>query len=102
MALEADIQRTILDYLSYKGIFHWRQNSGAMVVPGPQRRFMKFGVIGAPDIFVVKNGSIYGLEVKAPKGKQNENQLAFQEGFEKAGGIYKVVRSLEDVQGIGL
>lgn len=73
-----------------------------MVVPGPQRRFMKFGVVGAPDIFVVKNGAIYGLEVKAPKGRQNENQIAFQQGFEKAGGKYYVVRSLEDVQAAGL
>lgn len=99
MAKEADIQRSILDYLSYKRAFHWRQNSGIIPI---RNRVINMGVVGAPDIFVIKNGAIYGLEVKAPKGKQNENQIAFQEGFEKAGGKYYVVRSLEDVQAAGL
>jgi len=63
---------------------------------------MSFGAVGAPDVFVVKDGAIYGLEVKSKIGKQNDNQKVFQEGFEKAGGRYFLVRSLEDVIKIGL
>lgn len=103
MAQEAEIQNTILAYLKYRRVFHWRQNSGAGIMKqGAGTRFIRFGVIGAPDIFVIKDGTIYGLEVKSKVGKQNDNQKEFQEGFEKAGGAYHVVRCLEDVQKIGL
>lgn len=103
MAQEAEIQNTILAYLKYRRIFHWRQNSGAgMMKQGAGMRFIRFGIIGAPDIFVIKDGMIYGLEVKSNVGKMNENQVEFQKGFEEAGGKYHVVRSIEDVQKIGL
>lgn len=103
MAQEADTQKTILQYLQYKGVFCWRQNSGAVAIgEGRARRFMTFGAVGAPDIFVIKDGKVYGLEVKSLVGRQNDNQKAFEEGFVKAGGIYSVVRALEDVQRLGL
>lgn len=102
MAQEADTQKSILDYLVIKKVFHWRQNSGAVSIPGPRNRFVRFGVTGAPDIFAVKDGRIYGLEVKSKVGRLNDNQLQFQIDFERAGGLYFVVRSLEDVLKTGL
>ena len=38
--LEKDIQRTILDYLKMMKVFHWRNNTGA-VVRG--KHFVRFG-----------------------------------------------------------
>lgn len=103
MAQEASTQKTIIEYLGYRKVFHWRQNSGAAAIESKgSRRFMVFGAKGAPDIFAIKDGTIYGLEVKSDVGRQNENQKVFQEGFEKAGGKYYVVRSLREVQLIGL
>lgn len=101
---EREIQKSIIDYLKLKRYCFWRQNSGAMPTSndGYCTRFISFGTPGAPDIFLVKGGKIYGLEVKTPKGKQNDNQIAFQDRFEEAGGIYKVVRSLDDVREMGL
>ena len=92
---ESDIQKSIIDYLTIKKVFFWRQNSGAVVTES--KRFIRMGITGAPDIFIVKNGQIIGLEIKTLKGRQNENQKNFQEMFEKAGGIYYLVRSLDDV-----
>jgi len=101
--LEKAIQKSILDYLGYRQKCFWRNNSGAMVSEYKGRqRFMRFGENGSPDIFVVKNGNIYGLEVKNEKGKQSDSQKEWEDKFTKAGGIYKVVRSLEDVQALGL
>lgn len=100
MEKEADIQRTIIEYLKYKRLFWWRNNSGALKTE--HGGFIRFGATGSPDIFIVKDGKIYGLEVKAEKGKQSDNQLLFQQGFEKAGGLYFVVRSLKDVADIGI
>lgn len=116
--LEKDIQKAILTCLELKRIFHWRNNTGAFKTEGGG--FMKFGQRGSPDIFVVKPGlvdlavsgdyakaggmskfgQIYGIEVKAPKGAQSDFQRAWQAEFEKAGGIYILARSLDEVKKI--
>ncbi len=93
--LEKDIQKAILSYLELKRIFHWRNNTGAFKTEGGG--FMKFGQRGSPDIFVVKAGQIIGLEVKAPKGTQSDYQLSWQISFQEAGGLYYIVRSLDEV-----
>jgi hypothetical protein len=56
---ESETQKAILEWLAWRKIFHCRNNSGA---------------IGSPDIVCVINGQYVGIEVKAPKGKQNESQ----------------------------
>jgi hypothetical protein len=55
------------------------------------------GILGAPDIFCVHKGRCIGIEVKDVKGKQNPNQIIFDENFTNAGGIYIVARSLDDI-----
>jgi len=60
---------------------------------------------GAPDLFAVKKdyingieiGVIYGIECKSAKGKQTEDQRLWQIRFEDAGGVYILVRSLDDL-----
>ncbi len=101
---ESDIQRTILDYLTVKKIFHYRNNSGAMLGSYTSKRsgkkknwFMRFGALGSPDIVCVIGGQYIGIEVKGPEGKQSEHQKEFQENLKKAGGRYILARSLEDV-----
>ena len=92
--------RQILDYLALKGIFHYRQNSGAFVFPehgNAKRKFIRVGALGAPDIICVIKGQYVGIEVKAPKGKQSDHQKAFQQALEAAGGRYVLAYSLEDV-----
>jgi hypothetical protein len=69
---EADVQRATLDYLTLKGIFHYRNNSGAFV--DAQKHFYRFGVLGSPDIVCVVKGQYVGIEVKGSKGKQSDNQ----------------------------
>src|ERR1700721_165734 len=92
---ESDVQRQILDYLTLRGIFHYRNNSGAFV--DSQKHFYRFGALGSPDIICVINGQYVGIEVKAPKGKQSEHQKEFQKQLEAAGGRYLLVYSLDDV-----
>jgi len=96
--LEKYTQKQILDYLEIKKIFHYRNNSGAMITNNNGRRgFLRFGAVGSPDIICVINGIYVGIEVKGDKGKQSENQKTFQENLEKAGGVYILAFSLEDV-----
>jgi hypothetical protein len=92
---ESYVQRQILDYLALKGIFHYRNNSGAF--KRDDGHFYRFGALGSPDIICVIKGQYVGIEVKAPKGKQSEHQKEFQKNLESAGGKYILAYSLDDV-----
>ena len=97
---EADIQRTIIDYLELHRFFFWRQNVGAHKIEsenGGKGRFIRYGWPGLPDLFVIAGKRIVGIEVKAIDGEQSQAQFNFQVNFEKAGGIYILARSVDDV-----
>lgn len=92
---ESQIQGSILDYLSARHVFHYRNNTGAFVRPG-SNSFYRFGVKGAPDIVCVIKGRYVAIECKSKKGRQSESQRDFQEQLEDAGGLYLLVSSLEE------
>jgi hypothetical protein len=92
---ESDLQRTILDYLALRGIFHYRNNSGGF--RDANQHFYRFGAVGSPDIVCVINGQYVGIEVKASKGRQSEHQKEFQRQLEAAGGRYVLAYSMDDV-----
>ena len=95
---EKELQTIIMSWLDLHKIFHYRNNSGAMLkeVNG-KKYFMRFGALGSPDIVAVINGQYVGIEVKGDKGKQSDHQKAFQESLEKAGGKYILAYHLNDV-----
>lgn len=95
---ESDIQRTIIDYLNVKKIFHFRNNSGAL--PTLHGGFIRFGAVGSPDIIAVVKGTFVGIEVKNKTGKQSPAQKDFQERLEAAGGRYILAKQLEDVSSV--
>ncbi len=97
---EKQIQNAIEEYLEFKHHCFWKNNSGAL--PTKSGGFIRFGSPGSPDICLVYKDRFYGLEVKASKGKQSPNQIAFQDKLQKAGGLYYVVKSIDDVIAIGL
>jgi hypothetical protein len=102
--LEKDVQSAILDYLAIKHYFFWRSNNTPIFDSKRQifRGMPKYALHGTPDIIVIHNGKFIGLECKSDKGKQSESQIKFQKGCIDAGGTYAVVRSIDDVQAIGL
>lgn len=92
---ESEIQRAILDYLELRGIFHYRNNSGAF--KRDDGHFYRFGAKGSPDIVCVVNGQYVGIEVKAPGGKQSEHQKEFQRRLKEAGGRYILAFTVDDL-----
>lgn len=93
---EKMVQKHILGYLDHIGILAWRNNSGVMF--SGNYRF-QLAPPGSPDIIgMTKEGRWLGIEVKDVKGKQNENQVAFQQKVEQNGGLYILARSIEDVE----
>ena len=110
---EAMILKSILDWLTVNGIFHFRCNTGAGMMSNAKgaARFVRFGAKGCPDIVgIFSTGSIldkwhchvdgifFGIEVKTRKGVQSPDQKAFQLAVEKAGGLYILARSLKDLK----
>jgi Holliday junction resolvase len=98
-ARERDVQRQCLDYLAMLGYFAYRNNTGAFAGEYKGRkRFVRFGVKGAPDIIAVHLGRYIGIETKRARGaKLSEDQEAFRDSLVAAGGSYFVVRSLDDL-----
>jgi hypothetical protein len=97
---EAQIQHAIMEYLTAKRIFFWRNNSGVMragATAHDKGRFVRFGAVGSPDIIALHGGRLYGIEVKSPTGRLSEAQKSFGAKIEANGGTYVVARSVDDV-----
>lgn len=90
--------RACLDYLTFKGVFHWRQNAG--VIPTGDGRFRRFvGKKGLPDVWIVlpPHGTLLALEVKRPGGKMSEDQVQFHDDLVRLGGISVCVSSVDEL-----
>lgn len=94
---ESEVQAGVLAYLSTRGdCFFWRSNVQAGVAPSG--RFMRSGMKGQPDVMVVKDGKLYGLEVKRSLlGKLSEDQRRWGNNLRAAGGVYEVVTSVGEL-----
>lgn len=101
---EGKIQREILVYLKEKGVFCWRNNNGAVF---DQKLNSGYGgyrsnniMKGVPDIIGIMpdgSGRFLGIEVKAPSGSQSGPQVLFERRTKRAGGVYILAKSVEDV-----
>ena len=96
LSTEKETQAACAELLRARGIFHYRQNSGAMKTE--RGNFYRFGTPGAPDIVAVIQGRYVGLEIKDVAGRQSETQKLFQKQLEAAGGIYLLIRQVEELE----
>ena len=104
--------KVVGDYLQIQRnqgeLMYIRNNSGAMpIIDGKnKRRYIRFGDKGSPDFLVfvtlwltqcIKAVEAIAIECKSNIGKQSPDQIKWQADFEKLGGEYYVVRSLDDL-----
>ena len=105
---ESQIVTSICDYLAAKRHFYWRQNTAPTInktVEGWSfRRMPKQALKGVPDIILIKmeSGRFVGLEAKTSTGRLSADQEEFRCRAEACGAEYHVVRSIDDVQKLGL
>lgn len=85
MTIETSTKIAIKDYLNLKRVMWWYNLAGI----GAHK--------GLPDLFALHNGVLYGIEVKAPKGKVSDHQADFLVQLNRAGAVPIVARSLDDV-----
>ena len=104
---EGTIQASCFEYLAAKKHFFFRLNNIPVsdVNKKGERFFRKMSEWtpkGLPDAVVVAKGIFIGLEFK-DKGKDlSPDQLAIHKKIILAGGECHVIRSIEDLQAIGL
>jgi hypothetical protein len=94
---ETEIQREILDYLEWMGIFYWRNfTQGVRTAGGRTKNKNK----GAPDIFALEptSGKLIGIEVKKPGGRVSHEQLEWMTKAAKNGALCFIAESVEDVR----
>ena len=91
---ESDIQHAVLQYLSLKGIFHYRNSVGAFKT---ERGFYRFGAVGSGDIIAVIGGIYVAIEIKGTGKSQTPAQETFQANLEHAGGQYWLIHSLDEL-----
>jgi hypothetical protein len=97
-ATEAQVQKAVLEYLWIRGIFCWRNNTGAARM-GNSRRYVHFGFPGSSDILgVLPDGRFLAVEVKKNKGRLRKEQKYFLSRIRECGGVAFVARAVEDVQ----
>jgi hypothetical protein len=108
--LERDIQRACLDYLSYRGIFAWRNNNVGICDPRTGA-FRFHGLRGVSDILGIFPqtvdtvghgrqifGNFLAIEVKQPGKKPTADQQAFLDAISQRGGIGICVHSVEELE----
>ena len=93
---ERNVLAACLDLLFALGVFHHRNNSGALKTQ--KGHFVRFGTVGSPDIVCVINGKYCGVEVKGTAGTLSAAQIAFQNALEAAGGVYWLIRSADELE----
>lgn len=97
---EQQLVNNCLEFLKYKGIFAFRNNSGQIFLnDGKKTRVVRMGVKGAADILgiIPPDGKFVAIECKTKNGKLTEYQKNFGEEVKKRGGIYLVIRSIDEL-----
>ena len=96
MTPEGRILTDCLRYLKVRGIYHWRNSTGAVQIrPG---QWYRFGKVGSSDILgVLPDGKILAVEVKAKRGRLTPEQREFLETVRGLGGFAVCVKSWKEL-----
>ncbi len=84
---EAQLTIMIREFLTSRGIFHWKSWQGPMSQPR-----------GVSDILGCYKGRFIAIEIKAGKRQLTPDQAAFLSQVERAGGCAFVAHSVEEVR----
>jgi hypothetical protein len=98
---ESDLVKACLQLLKLRGVYCWRQNSGAAVFgQGKARRFVQMtrGVQGVSDILgILPGGRFLAVEAKRPGNWPTAHQEAFLDAVRAQGGVALVVHDVGEL-----
>jgi len=88
---ERNLYQQIIDYLTLRGCYVWRNSTGA-------RGRYRFGKKGAADILGVDpRGRAIAIECKLKDGRLSQEQIEFLSEHRRRGGLSIVACDLDDV-----
>jgi hypothetical protein len=94
---EADVLKSVMQYLKLKKIPCFRINSGALATKNGG--FVRFGYPGMSDIYAISPGGIsIWIECKRPGGKLSAAQMEFLDMINRNSGIGIMVTSVGDIE----
>lgn len=81
----------------------WRNNTGQMIDRDGRRVVFGCGGKGGADLLGIwthtdGRGQFVAIELKTPKTKQTLEQLNYQQLVERRGGVYAVIRSVDEAR----
>jgi hypothetical protein len=96
---ETTLVAACLQLLALRGVFAWRNNSGAFVLgEGKGRRFVRAGMKGSADILgVLPGGRFLAVECKIGRNRPTTAQTAFLNTIRAAGGLALVVWDVKEL-----
>lgn len=97
-AIQDAIRLELGDVRRYPELWLARNNVGQMIDKDGRRVVFGVGGKGASDLIGIWNGRFVALEIKTPIGRQSPEQKLFQQLVEKKGGVYALLRSVEDAR----
>lgn len=83
---ETIIRKAVVKYLESQGWFVYPNTQGI----GSHR--------GLADLTAIRNGAVVWIEIKTPTGKQSYYQWEFEQAIRAHGGLYCVVRGVDDLR----
>jgi hypothetical protein len=98
---EAGLSRAVRDLLALLArrhpLLYWRANSGTIFTEG---RAIRGAPAGTPDYVLIlpPAGRAVGVELKAARGRQTAAQRQWQAAAAAAGGLYWLVRDVNDLR----
>jgi hypothetical protein len=95
---EAQIEQACLQFLHYSKFYCVKIKDQVQCRDGKYLKPRPFEVRGVADIFAIKDGISLWIEVKTKTGQQSVHQKLFQKNIEMNGGVYWVVRSVDELK----
>lgn len=80
------------------GICVWRNNTGSIEARQGYRIAFGCGGAGGADLIGLYRGRFIAIEVKSATGRQSPEQKIYQQLVEKMGGVYVLLRSVEEAR----
>ena len=96
---ETELVKAALNYLKARGIFAWRNNTGAVQATYKGKvRYTRFGMPGLPDILgCLPGGQLLAAEAKIGRGELSLAQDAVLNELHRVGACTIVFYSLEEL-----
>lgn len=96
---EQQIQRAVFQHIKQRGVpglFAFHPANGGFRRKVEAKIFQGLGVVaGTPDVILIHEGRVYGLELKAPGGRATAAQIETIAAMEAAGAFTAIAEGLD-------